>query len=182
MTIEPDARDLLVSLLGADRLASRSEIAKLLLYRPRVRKAITADHVVEAVADASVQANDDALDAAFGGDMAGLDAAMAKLHLGPVEAGLLLGAALRHAVALHRAKLSGPGEDSPFRFGLPPKRKAAIDRQLALLRPRRAGPHDRAARRRRSRWCGASRGSRSTTPRGRCGLWRFRHAPAPGRG
>lgn len=130
--IDGDARDLLVSLLGSDRLASRSEIAKLLLYAHGAGT-ITVEHVVAAVADASIQANDDALDAAFGGDMAGLDAAMRKLHLGPVEAGLLLGAALRHAVALHRAKLAGPGGDSPFRFGLPPRRKAAIDRQLAAL-------------------------------------------------
>ena len=134
MAIAPAARDLLVSLLGSDRLASRSELAKLLLYA-HGGEAVTADHVLEAVADASVQANDDAIDAAFGGDMAGLDAALGKLHLGAVEAGLLLGAALRHAVALHRAKLSGPGGESPFRFGLSPKRKAAVDRQLALLAP-----------------------------------------------
>ncbi len=134
LTIEPEARDLLVSLLGADRLASRSEIAKLLLYAHGA-ETITADHVAEAVADASVQANDAALDAAFGGDVPALDTALGKLHLGPVEAGLLLGAALRHAVALHRAKLSGPGGDSPFRFGLPPKRKAAVDRQLAQASP-----------------------------------------------
>ena len=57
---------------------------------------------------------------------------MGKLHLGPVEAGLLLGAALRHASALHRAKLAGPGGDSPFRFGSP-RRKAAHERQLASL-------------------------------------------------
>ncbi len=134
LTIDADARVLLVSLLGSDRLASRSEIAKLLLYAHGTGR-ITADHVVEAVADASVQANDDAIDAAFCGDMPALDAAMNKLHLGAVEAGLLLGAALRHATALHRAKLAGPGGDSPFRFGLSPKRKAAVERQLARLGP-----------------------------------------------
>ncbi|WP_237477356.1 DNA polymerase III subunit delta [Lichenibacterium dinghuense] len=134
LTIDADARSLLVSLLGSDRLASRSEIGKLLLYA-HGSKAITAEHVVEAVADASVQANDDAVDAAFSGDMASLDAAMNKLHLGPVEAGLLLGAALRHGSALHKAKLAGPGGDSPFRFGLSPKRKAAVERQLAAIGP-----------------------------------------------
>ena len=134
MTVDAEARGLLLSMLGSDRLASRSEIAKLLLYAHGA-KAITADHVTGAVADASVQANDDAIDAAFGGDMAGLDAAMNKLHLGPVEAGLLLGAALRHATALHRAKLAGPGGESPFRFGLPPRRKVAVDRQIATANP-----------------------------------------------
>ena len=132
LTIDPEARNLLVSLLGSDRLASRSEIAKLLLYA-HGSEGVTAEHVSEAVADASVQANEDAIDAAFCGDMAGLDAAANKLHLGPVEAGLLLGAALRHATALHRAKLAGPGGESPFRFGLSPKRRAAVERQLATL-------------------------------------------------
>ncbi len=131
MTIDPGARTQLVSLLGSDRLASRSEIAKLLLYAHGAT-VITADHVVEAVADASAQANDDAIDAAFAGDMAGLDGALAKLHLGPVEAGLLLGAALRHANALHRAMLAGPAAEAPFRFG-PPRRRAAIERQMAAL-------------------------------------------------
>ncbi len=134
LAIDADARHLLVSLLGSDRLASRSEIAKLLLYAHGAAS-ITAEHVVEAVADASVQAVDDALDAAFCGDMPGLDAAMNKLHLGSVEAGLMLGAALRHAAALHRAKLTGPGGDSPFRFGLSPKRRVAVERQLAALSP-----------------------------------------------
>ena len=134
LKIDADARNLLLSLLGSDRLASRSEIGKLLLYA-HGGASITAEHVVEAVADASVQANDDAVDAAFAGDMPALDAAMNKLHLGAVEASLLLGAALRHASALHRAKLAGPGGDSPFRFGLSPKRKAAVDRQLAALGP-----------------------------------------------
>ena len=133
MTIEPEARTLLVSLLGSDRLASRSEIAKLLLYAHGTA-VITAEHVEQAVADASAQANDDAVDAAFAGDLAALDLAVGKLHLGPVEAGLLLGAALRHATALHRAKLVGSeGESSPFRFGLSPRRKSAVDRQLAAV-------------------------------------------------
>ena len=48
---------------------------------------------------------------------------------------LLLGAALRHAAALHRAKLVGPGGDQPFRFGLSPKRRVAVERQLAALSP-----------------------------------------------
>ena len=133
MTIGPEARTLLVSLLGSDRLASRSEIAKLLLYAHGTA-VIAAEHVEQAVADASAQANDDAVDAAFSGDLAALDRAVGKLHLGPVEAGLLLGAALRHATALHRAKLGGSqGEASPFRFGLSPRRKTTVDRQLATL-------------------------------------------------
>ena len=130
LAIGAEARDLLVSLLGADRLASRSEIEKLVLYAHGAGT-VTVDHVVEAVADASVQAADDAVDAAFLGDRGALDTALAKLHLGPAEAGLLVGAAFRHAVVLHRAKLAGSGGDAPFRFGMSQKRKTATERQLA---------------------------------------------------
>ena len=132
LAIGPEARDLLVSLLGADRLASRSEIEKLVLYAHGAGT-VTADHVVEAVADASAQAADDAVDAAFLGDAPALDAALAKLHLGPMQAGLLVGTAFRHAVVLHRAKLAGAGGDAPFRYGMSPKRKAAAERQLAAI-------------------------------------------------
>ncbi|HEX4765827.1 MAG TPA: DNA polymerase III subunit delta [Lichenihabitans sp.] len=128
LAIEADAKALLASLLGADRLASRSEIEKLILYAHGGGTIRVAD-VEAAVADASAQGMDDAVDAAFGGDTAALDAAASRLHLGPVEAGLLLGAALRHAVMLHKAKLSGEG--APFRGGLSPRRKAAVERQLA---------------------------------------------------
>ncbi len=131
LAIEPEAKALLASLLGADRLASRSEIEKLVLYAHGGGTVRVAD-VEAAVADASAQGMDDALDAAFGGDTAALDAAVGRLHLGPVEAGVLLGAALRHAVMLHKAKLSGSDGDPP-RGSLSPRRKSAVDRQLAEL-------------------------------------------------
>ncbi len=132
--IDPDAKSLLASLLGADRLASRSEIAKLMLYT-HGRKTVMAEDVEAVVADASAQAFDNAIDAAFSGDTSGLDAAIERLHLTPVDAGLLLGAAIRHATMLHRTKLSGSGESGsiPFRGGLSARRKAARDRQLATL-------------------------------------------------
>ena len=134
LAIDPDAKSLLASLLGADRMASRSEIAKLMLYA-HGRETVKVEDVEAAVADASAQASDNAVDAAFSGDMGGLDAAIQRLHLGPVDAGLLLGSALRHATVLHRAKLSGSGDGGsmPFRGGFSPRRKAAIDRQVASL-------------------------------------------------
>ena len=132
--IEPDAKSLLASLLGADRLASRSEIAKLMLY-VHGRKVVGVEDVEAAVADASAQASDNAIDAAFSGDTEALDSAIQRLHLSPVDAGQILGSALRHATMLHRAKLSVPGETGsmPFRGGFSPRRKAAIDRQAAAL-------------------------------------------------
>ena len=137
LTIDPDAKSMLATLLGADRLASRSEIAKLLLYVQGAKR-IEVEDVEAAVADASAQASDNAIDAAFSGDTAALDDAIKRLHLSPVDAGLLLGAALRHATMLHRAKLSGGpggegGHGAPFRGGVSPRRKALIDRQVAAL-------------------------------------------------
>lgn len=134
LTISPDAKLMLASLLGADRLASRSEIGKLLLYA-HGRPAIEVEDVEAAVADASVQAFDPAVDAAFSGDTVALDEAIRKLHLSPVDAGQLLGTALRHAVTLQRGKLAGSGEGSGFGFrgGVSPRRKALIERQTQAL-------------------------------------------------
>ena len=92
------------------------------------------DDVEAAVADASAQALDGAIDAAFSGNTAGLDAAVRRLHLNAVDAGQLVGAALRHAVALQRAKLGGPpGAAPPFRGAMPPRRKSAMEQQVAAL-------------------------------------------------
>ncbi len=134
LTIAAEAKHLLASLLGADRLASRSELGKLLLYAHGTGS-IGVEDVEAAVADASVQAFDQAIDAAFSGETATLDEALRKLHLGPADAGQLLGSALRHAVMLQRAKLSGSGDGggAGFRAGVSPRRKAAIDRQIETL-------------------------------------------------
>ncbi len=58
----------MAALLGADRLASRTELAKLVLYA-RGAGEITAEHVDGIVADASAVANDALIDAAFTGDL-----------------------------------------------------------------------------------------------------------------
>src|SRR5258705_470150 len=57
LTIAPDARTLLVPLLGGDRLASRSEIRKLALYA-HGQERVELDDVVAVVADASMLALD----------------------------------------------------------------------------------------------------------------------------
>lgn len=130
--IDPEAKTLLISLLGSDRLASRSEIAKLLLFT-HGRSEIGVEDVEAIVADASAEASDDVIDAAFGGDLAALDRALTRVAEGAVEAGQLLGAALRHATRLHRSALAG--DAASFRYGLSPRRRAAMDRQLAALGP-----------------------------------------------
>jgi DNA polymerase-3 subunit delta len=131
LTIEADAKAVLAALLGADRLASRSEIGKLVLYA-RGQAVIGVEDVEAAVADASALAAEGAIDAAFAGDHPALDKALQHLALKPAEAGTLLSAALRHAVMLHRIKLGG-GQTGFYRSALSPRRRLLFDRQLASL-------------------------------------------------
>ncbi|MCW6509974.1 DNA polymerase III subunit delta [Lichenifustis flavocetrariae] len=136
LRIDPEARQMLVTLLGADRLASRSELAKLALYA-RGEGHVTVETIEAVVTDASAVASDALVDAAFTGDLAGLDAGLRRSVTNSGEAGTTLSAALRHAVWLHRAKLdlanggSLEGVLSQLaRHGISFKRKGAIERQL----------------------------------------------------
>ncbi|UDL96395.1 MULTISPECIES: DNA polymerase III subunit delta [Lichenihabitans] len=138
MTIEPAAKQMLAALLGADRLASRSEIAKLTLYA-HGRPAITLDDVEAVVADASAIATDALIDATFTGNLPAIEQAARRVLGHGGEAGVLLGFALRHATWLHRAKLDLIGGASldqvmgtAARVGISFKRKSAIERQLKL--------------------------------------------------
>ena len=72
LTVAPDVRDYLVAFLGSDRMTTRGEIAKLLLYAEG-RNEITAADVEAIVSDAAPSALDDAVDAAFLGDYAAIE-------------------------------------------------------------------------------------------------------------
>jgi DNA polymerase-3 subunit delta len=63
LTIEPDGRETLIGLLGGDRLATRSELAKLILFAQDKRR-IDYDDVRTVIADSSALALDDVVDAA----------------------------------------------------------------------------------------------------------------------
>lgn len=138
LAITPDARATLAGLLGVDRLASRSELAKLVLYA-RDAGTVTIDHVEEAVADASVVAVDALIDAAFTGNLPALDSALRRTVTTSAEAGTILSAAARHATWLHRTRtdLQNGGSIETVlgqlsRWGISFKRKAAIERQLKI--------------------------------------------------
>ena len=66
LTIAPDARAALVSLIGGDRQASRSEIRKLALYA-HGKDRVELEDVIAVVADASALGLDAVVDAAFAG-------------------------------------------------------------------------------------------------------------------
>ena len=130
LTIEPDAKELLVALLGQDRLTTRSELDKLATFahgEGRVR----VDHVEAIVADASALVLDHAIDGAFAGDVVALETTTERLFAESGDVNQLLGSALRHASALHRARIAldtGGGGDGGF-YG---PRRALADRQLRL--------------------------------------------------
>lgn len=132
LTIQPDAKELLTTLLGQDRLTTRSELEKLATYAHGEGR-ITVDHVEAIVADASALVLDHAIDGAFSGTFAAIEATTERAFGESGDVNGLLGAALRHGTALHRARVAmdgggGGGGPDGF-FG---SRRAAAERQLAL--------------------------------------------------
>jgi DNA polymerase-3 subunit delta len=100
-----DARALMVSLLGADRLLSRSEIEKLALYA-RGKATVEVDDVEAVMADASALATDMLTDAVFIGDTSAADSALRRSLKEGQDAGVIVGAMLRHALLLAKSRLA----------------------------------------------------------------------------
>src|SRR5262249_11897466 len=65
LKIAPDAKKILIDLVGGDRLASRSEIRKLALYA-HGKDCVEIDDVLAVASDASTLAMEGLIDAAFG--------------------------------------------------------------------------------------------------------------------
>jgi len=138
LTIAPEAREMLAGLLGGDRLATRSELKKLTLYAHGAGR-IELQDVEAVVGDASTLATDEIIDAAFSGNTDTLDTTLAKAWSEGVNASVLAGTALRHALLLHRLRgevekgrpaagvVDGAGMQIYFR------RKAGVTAQLNSL-------------------------------------------------
>jgi DNA polymerase-3 subunit delta len=135
LTIAPDARTLLISLLGGDRLASRSEIRKLTTYAAGKSRIELAD-VVAVVSDASDIALDALLDATFAGKTAEVEREFNKASGEGSSASSIVSAALRHVAQLHRMRLMidrGDSADFAMMRGAPPvhfSRKASVETAL----------------------------------------------------
>jgi DNA polymerase III subunit delta len=106
LSISHEAKALLVSLLGQDRLATRAELDKLFLYAHGAGE-IGLEHVEAIVADASGLMLDDSVNAAFDGKFDALEAGARRAFAQGTDPNQLLGAALRHALSLRRARLDG---------------------------------------------------------------------------
>ena len=97
--ITSDAREVLKAGLGGDRLASRAEIEKLVLYCKGKERIELAD-VREAAGDAAGLSLDDVIDAVLAGRPAEFDAAFSRLIGAGTQPFLLLAAAMRQFQAL----------------------------------------------------------------------------------
>src|SRR5258705_10101769 len=95
LAIAPDARALLVPLLGGDRLASRSELRKLALYA-RGKERVEIDDIIAVVADASALALDAVVDATFAGRTHDVEVQFAKARTAGTSPGTIMSAAQRH--------------------------------------------------------------------------------------
>ncbi len=103
LAISDEALDMLAGLLGADRGLTRSELAKLALYKGETGR-IDVDDVLAVVGDAQQQSTDAVAYAACGGDFAGLDRSLATLVAEGTQPISVLRAAARHLQRLLQAR------------------------------------------------------------------------------
>jgi DNA polymerase-3 subunit delta len=135
LTIAPDARTLLISLIGGDRRASRNEVQKLVLYAGQKGK-VEVDDILAVTADASALALDALVDAALAGKPADVEIHFGKARAAGTYPGAIASAALRQTIQLHKARLGidagGNIERAMYAF-VPPvhfRRKPAVEAAL----------------------------------------------------
>jgi DNA polymerase-3 subunit delta len=111
LTMDRDAKETLVSLVGSDRLSTRAEIEKLIFYVGDTKRITLAD-VRAVVADASGLAIDDVLDAATAGDSKAALRALTAARAEGTSPASIINAAIRHLSSLHKMSLQiEAGED-----------------------------------------------------------------------
>ena len=101
LVLKPDARAMLIPLLGGDRAASRNELRKLALYA-HGRGEVDVDDITAVVSDASALALDDLVDTAFAGRPVDLEAQLAKVRAAGSPVGSIFYAAQRQLAQLHK--------------------------------------------------------------------------------
>lgn len=139
LSMAGDARSALRSLIGGDRLASRGEVQKLMLYAAD-KGEITAEDVRAVIGDASAFDVDEVVDAAAAGDPAGVARSYGRLVASGTPGFVILGAAIRHFNFLHRARAlleAGEPADAIVARAMPPvffQRRAGVIRQIDTWR------------------------------------------------
>lgn len=141
ISVSRETRQWLVDSLGGDRLSTRAEIEKILLYAHGQDRIEIED--IQAVSSNVADLKTDMLvDAAFCGRMREADSTFHRLRAEGAAAHVLLGALIRHAVALLPHAVSVAQGDQPGRAvenwrGLFFKRKSAAKAQLEIWEPTR---------------------------------------------
>ena len=105
LRLAPDARGVLMALLGGDRQASRNELRKLALYAHGGGE-ITLDDVMAVVADASELKIDPIVDGAFAGKPDLVESEFGKAMIAGTYPGVIISAAQRQAAWLHKSALA----------------------------------------------------------------------------
>ena len=129
LRIDAETRAYLISLLGQDRLTTRSEIDKLILFAHGDGK-IGTEHIDAVVADASSLALDSAVNGAFEGNFAAVQETAARVYSEGGDYNMILGAALRHAILLHRMRLDVEAGRGHASGGQGYGRAAALDKHV----------------------------------------------------
>ncbi len=149
-TISLEARQLLLSLLGADRGASRSEIEKLCLYTTGKTKIEVSD-IADILGDASAVSIDAITDAVITGNLQAYDNAITRFYSSGANNFLLFSAMIRQFQALEKMRnemdVGGKSANLAISSARPPiffSRKAAVEAALNKW-PARAirAAHDR---------------------------------------
>lgn len=105
LRIAPDARAVLMTLLGGDRQASRNELRKLTLFA-HGKGEVTLDDVMSVVTDASELKIDPIVDGAFAGNPAAVETEFAKAMVAGTYPGMIISAAQRQAAWLHKSAIA----------------------------------------------------------------------------
>jgi DNA polymerase-3 subunit delta len=105
LRIAPDARAVLMSLLGGDRQASRNELRKLALYA-HGQGEVALDDVMTVVSDASELKLDPIVDSAFAGKPEVVESEFTKAMVAGTYPGVIIMAAQRQAAWLHKSALA----------------------------------------------------------------------------
>ena len=117
-TLDQEACEVLISLLGEDRLLSRFEIEKLLLYAKDM-KSITTAEIYAICADTTAINVQTLVPEVFSGELVRALQHSNKLILGFSDKSRLLVTTLRYALALHRARVdieAGNQFDAALRY------------------------------------------------------------------
>ena len=137
LTITQEARAALKDLIGADRLASRSEVQKLCLYAEGQGE-ITLEDVEKIIGDASPFEVDEAIDALSLGDTDSFARAWRRLLATGTSSSYIAGAAIRQIGFLHRARAAfdaGESAASLVARAVPPifgnQRRSNVERAIA---------------------------------------------------